>query len=825
MPDALLTSLSALNTHQRAMEVTAHNIANATTPGYSRQRADVTTQSPEDIRPGQMGRGITLDGIRRMADDLLAARLRGAEGESGRLETLKNNLLVVQQSFNEPGDNGLSAVMGRMFDALQDLSNNPESVAIRSTAVQQLSTFTGTLRDLGTRINDLGTDLRVNLESGLKRVNELAGSIAQLNQQIRAQVNLGNSPNDLLDRRETQLQELTRFVGAKVRIDPTDQSAQVDVAGTSLVSGTSSNTFSAQLNGSTLTIVDRSGLGVDITGGSIGALMELNAGLIPGIAADLDDLSRTLARQLNQQHAVATSNSLQITSWTSGHALDETTAGLNLDDARQVRSDASQPGIPAGFLADFTDSHGALTTRNLTINVLDTASKLARKYTIQFDPARGNGSRTIDDLVQAINTGVGGAFSLYPAGENGIPGVTARKVQIDGGYRLELSASDPQSTIDFASALDLKPTATAWRSGTLSLTSTAASVPVALRGSRASIEITGATTARVTSRDPSNGQVNVLGTFDPTVGGSVAGLTIAAIASPVVGDRVALSFDQLGNVLDPTTSAPGSATVNRSWVASDAGVAIRGRYTNTLSDPSRPWTMRVLTAGVIGNRQSQTAPNNPPTVQFTVWTGTPDAPVQQVITRTLDDTLASGRPVQLVDGVYAVFDAGSLSAVGSNLAFTVDGQPDQAGLLTALGINQLLVDPDHAASLAVADAVEADPSRLAMANSRNEGDNSRLKAMLDTRKQPLFRNQSFAVDDFYHGVLTDIGVRIQQAERLSENQDAVKASLDHQREQISGVNIDDEVGKLILQQQAYSAAARVVNTARENIQTLLEILR
>ena len=68
-------------------------------------------------------------------------------------------------------------------------------------------------------------------------------------------------------------------------------------------------------------------------------------------------------------------------------------------------------------------------------------------------------------------------------------------------------------------------------------------------------------------------------------------------------------------------------------------------------------------------------------------------------------------------------------------------------------------------------------------------------------------------------------MRIQQANRLSENQDALKASLSNQREQLSGVNIDEEVGKLIQQQQAYSAAARVVSTARDNIQTLLDILR
>ncbi len=830
MTDSLLIGLSALSAQQRAMEVTSHNLANATTPGYTRQRADLQASSPEDIKPGQFGRGVDLTAVRRIMDNLVNERLRQAEGESGRLDTLKTNLEVVQQAFNEPGENGLSAVIGQLFGSLEDLSNNPESVAIRSTAVQQLQTFTATLSDLGKRVSSVRDDLGVSLNANLIKVNDLTASIAKLNQQIRNQINVGNNPNDLLDSRESQLAELTNYLDVQVRYDPKDQSALVSLGGRLLVGSDNAETLLSRSTASgDLSITGASGIGFEISGGQIGALYDLHHNILPGISASLDGIAGTVAHEMNAIHATGTSDSYRANAFASDYRIASAQTGLNLDDPLLRMPAVGQPGIPKGFQPDFTDGSGTLVAKDLTINVYNPTTKTAAKFTVRWDPAQANGSRSLDDLVAAINTGTGGGFTVYPATANGVTGVMARKVQVDGGFRLELKTVDPAQSLDFSQALDLRPSAQSWTgTGAVAVSGTASPL---LPTQRLELLVDPAgTSIGIGYRDPTNGQpislgsVAVPGTGTNTV--TVNGITLSVDAGTFrAGDRIGVVLDGAGNVLDPATGTPGTDAVAATWTAGDATMDVRGRYTGTLSDPALGWSAKVITAGVIGASATAAVPNNPPVVQFTYWTGTPSSPVQQVVTRTLDSSLPAGTPIALADGVYVTFGAGTLGTVGNHLDYTVDGQPDQAGLLPALGINSLFTGGESASTLDVAERIAKDPSQLGLAKTRNEGDNSNVTDLIATRKEKLFSSGAFTLDDFYAGLLTGVGVRIQQANRLSENQDALKASLSNQREQLSGVNIDEEVGKLIQQQQAYSAAARVVSTARDNIQTLLDILR
>ena len=829
MPDALSIGLSALRAQQRALEVTSHNIANAATPGYSRQRTEQQAADPETVNPGQIGRGTTITAIRRINDSLVSERLRQAEGESGRLGQLASNLKIVQQAFNEPGENGLNQVTNRLFASFEDLSANPESSAVRSTSVEALQTWSTTVSGLSQRLAGVRDDLQSALEADVKKVNDLTTSVAALNQQIRSQVNLGNLPNDLLDRRALLLNELTGYLDVRVRTNAVDQSVLVDVNGSLLVGVQEAEKLSVKRNaGGSLVVLGGSGFAIDPSGGRIGATYDLHGTILPEIQAQIDTLASTVAKQLNAIHSVGTNHAFRAQSFSAEYGIPVTEGATDLDDPAQIQAGLGQPGVPAAFMPSFLDANGQVTTRNLTMNVLDTASGLARKYTVRYDPAQG--SRSLDDLVSALNTGRGGGFTLYPDRAAGVDGVAARTVQVDGGLRLEVATTRPGLAIDFSQSLDNRPSATAWTGSAVTVSGTLA---VAIPAGRLNVAVeAGGTQLRVSWRNPSDGVVTSLGTAAiPASGTTVAalgatGLTLAIPAGTWRdGDMFGLDVDVAGNVLNASgVAAPFTKTA--SWVAADATMTIRGRYTGALSfDPAKPWSMQVMTAGVIGAKSTAAPPNNPPQVQFTYWTGAENAPVQQSMIRTLDDSFAAGRPVEIADGVYAVFGTGTLATVGSNLQFTVDGQPDQAGILPALGINGMFTGGSRASTIAVDAKLVADPNRLAVAQSRNEGDNANLREMLDLRSKRLFVNDSFALDDFYQGAVSGIGVRIQQATRLGENQDALKASLSNQRETVSGVNIDEEVGAMILQQQAYSAAARVISTARENIQTLLDILR
>jgi flagellar hook-associated protein 1 FlgK len=826
MSQDLLIGLSALGAQQRAIEVASHNISNAATPGYTRQRAELVAQTPQNIRPGQLGRGVQVDAIRRLSEDLLTERLRRGESETGRVAAVAKTLKNIELFFNEPGENGLAQATNQLFAVFEDVANNPESSALRATAVQQLRSFSEGIAALGNQLSDARDDLRSAIAGELEQVNDIAAEVAALNQSIRSQTVLGNQANDLLDRRDRLLRELSNHVAVRVRIDARDNAAMVDINGHQLVGPDRADRLrigDTTADG-TFGIIGEAGTGVRATGGSLAGLLELHRDILPGIQARMDTFATTTALELNARHATGTSQAGRAVSFTGTAGIAATLTALNLDDPAMARPIGDDTGIPAAFLPDFTDATGNAEARNLTINVLDPTTGTARKYTLRYDPNTGSGTRSLDDLVQAVNTGRGGGFTLYPPRDGGIDGVTARKVQFENGLRLQLDASGGR-TIDFSAALDQRPSATAWTGPTATVSGsepTWADQRLLFRVSGAGVE--------VSLRDPINGNrvpvqtIALPGTSGPAVVAAVGALTVTLPAGSYrSGDAFAVELDGNGGIRTqgPVTGQHAEAAT---WSAGDAAVTFRGRYTGELGfTPGQPWSMSVLTSGTIGAKSGSSS--TPPTVEFTYYTGTREAPVQQRLRVTLDERFPAGTPVAIADGVYAEFGAGVLTAnAGNRLDVTIDARPDEARLLPALGINGLLTG-DRAATLAVDARLITDPTQLAVGTTRAAGDNSNLLRFAGMRQEKLFDNGGFALDDYYQTTVSEIGVRIQQAERQGESQSVLSRSLENQRDQISGVSIDEEIGNLVLLQQAYQAAARVVSQARENMQALLGILQ
>lgn len=816
MPDALLIGLSGLQSHQRAIEVTSHNIANATTPGYTRQRADLAANTPELHALGQLGRGVTVEAIKRLANDLVIERLRQSQSEGARLDTLGETLQAAEAIFSEPGDAGLSAAISNLFASFEDLSNNPESTALRTSVVSQLGTFTATLNDLGDRLQRLRDDLRGSLEADVADVNRLTVQIADLNQEIRDLSVVGYNPNDLMDRRDQLINQLSQHLDLRVRHIPQDGAVMIDAGGILLVGRDYAEEISvgSQPDGS-LTLLASNKTGINASGGGIGALLDLHQRIIPGLIDDMDTVTATLALELNARQSTGTNHAFFANAFTSQYAIEGALTATDLDSAEQVMGPTGTPGLPQAFLPSFTDSDGNAVARNLTINVYDPATGTAQKFTVRYDPATGGGVRSLDDLVSTINTGrstAAGGFTLYPSDAGGIPDVTARKVPIDGGYRLELSAANGKS-LDFSTALDLVPTSGAWTGGATTVTGTDA----ALAGQRVTFTVVG-NTLQASTRSAATGAPQSYGI--PLVVGGAAGAigSLALTLTPGAtnyhdGESFSVDFDNNGTVVG------GSATQTQEWTQGDASMTISGRYTGAMTfAPDQQWSMRVITGGTIG------AATGAPLVEFTYFSGPADAPIEQQVQRVLDDDLPAGSLVQIADGVYAVFSGGTLSTPGNQVSFTIDAEPDQARLLPALGINTLF-SGDTAATLTVSEAVKNDANRLGLASSRAEGDNSNLRNMSAVRQGRIFGDGSQAIDDFYHTTITGLGIRLADTKRLQDNQQALGTALENQRQQTSGVSIDEEVANLILMQQAYTASARIITTARENITTLLELVR
>ncbi|NRA36964.1 MAG: flagellar hook-associated protein FlgK [Planctomycetes bacterium] len=828
MADSLLIGLSALQAHKRAMDVTSHNIANAATPGYTRQTVALSTPTPELIRPGTIGRGVRVDSIDRNYDALITERLRESETEIARLDTLGKGLEDLELVYNEPGSGGLSNVINNLFSTLQDLSNNPESTALRTGLVQNFETFSSTLNVLYERVEDQRDNLVIQGNAEVNEVNNIISEIASLNVQISREVLVSNNPNDMEDQRDRLIRDLARHIEVREIRDPNTGSVRLDVNGRALVS--SINYFPLAIgtgsNGELLVRYADSGDRLDPVGGSLAALENLSGNLIPDVLANLDGLASSLIAEFNAINATGISHSFSVGTHTADRLIDANLTAVNLDDARLAENVNDDFGIPTAFTPDFTDANGNVIARNLTINLYNESTGVAEKFTVMYEPGGTAlaASRSLDDLVSAINTGRGGGFSVYPPRAGGIDGVEARSVAVTNCVRLQLVANSGFS-IDFSPALDTRPTNNAWTGGQVSVS---AGAPVAaLVNTRLVFEVAnGGTDLSLYSLDPITGNQIPYPAAAPAnealinPGGATAigglNLAFAATGTYADGDSFSVDFDNTGAVIQ-SGSIVGASTVDHQWTAANAGFQIKGRYTGGHSfDDSRQWEMSVVSGGTVGSSV------NAPVVQVAFYTGPDDARVQEIKLVTLDDNLRAGEQVEIAEGVYVIFDDGVLTT-GDVVNMSIDGQPDQAGLLTALGINGVF-SGSSASDMRVRDELKASPAHLAVASTRAAGDNSNLLRMIEVRDADVFGAQNTKLDDYYQSQVSSIAVQVQQTEVLIENQSLVMGSLENRRDEVSGVSLDEEVGLLILQQQAYSAAARLITMARENIDTLMGIL-
>ncbi|MFW5882205.1 MAG: flagellar hook-associated protein FlgK [Planctomycetota bacterium] len=808
---SLLIGLSGLAAHSRAMEVTAHNIANAATDGYSRQRAEVGTMTPQSVSPGQLGRGVKVDAITSYRDALVTERLRSVAGASGRLGELEKTLGETEMIFNEPNETGFSNVLNRLFSSLENLTNNADSSALRGATIQQMETVTATMNSLSVQLHSQHQGLHASMETQADEANALIDRVVDLNSSIRRESQALRNPNDLIDERDRVLRQLSGYIDVTVRENPLDRAMYVESRGRLLVGIDSGQHLAVQKqeDDSTRLVLAESGEALTPTNGSLAGLEEMSRHILPTYMDRLDTLAGGLIAEFNTRHAVGTSHLMQVGTHVSQVVIDSARIGLDLDDPEMLLTGSNNVGIPEPLRPVFTDATGADRSTNLTINVHDPETGIAEKYILRYEPGSTGvpASRSLSDLVAAINSGRGGGFSVHPPVAGGVGGLEASLVSTKDGTGLKLQA-DAGLTVDFSRALDTRPAATAWTSSDVTVSGNDA----ALSNARLVFEVAGGNLEAYTL-DPTSGVQVPFGSVAVGAVGTIGGITIDASGGTYrEGERFAVDFDHGGNV------AGGSHTSTATWQAGDAGFTVKGRYGgNHAYDPAQPWSMQVLQAGDIGSD------TNPPVVEFTYFTGPDDARVEEKAIHTLDGSYPPGSQVPVGEGVYVEFDAGGLTPSSTAQPIVVDGQSDQAQLLGALGINAMFSGTD-ARTMAVSRSLREDPARLAVGHTRAAGDNSNLLAIAGVRDLDDFADTGVSFDDHYQQTVADVAIRIDQVSGLKDNQDAVAQSLESRRDAIAGVNIDEEVGLMILQQQAYSASARLVSIARDNIRTLLDAL-
>lgn len=290
---------SALLTHKRAMEVTAHNVANAQTPGYSRQRLVLETQDPVRYAEGWIGRGVTAQTVSRSRDQFYDAAFRRESGHFGQSSTLRDGLTQIEDAIGEPSDVGLSSALDRLFSAFSDLANDPASPASRDLVCQAGNRLAQQMNQLDLRLTTAAQDAQSRLSGQVDQANEYLREIADLNRSILSSG--GSSAVDLQDRRDQIVDQLSNFLNVRVT-QHDDGTVSVMSDTVSLVSGVSATQLTVTGSGSNLGLQDSGGTSLGAPGGSLGGLMELTNNRIPALRGKLDALAATLVQQVNTVH-------------------------------------------------------------------------------------------------------------------------------------------------------------------------------------------------------------------------------------------------------------------------------------------------------------------------------------------------------------------------------------------------------------------------------------------------------------------------------------------------------------------------------------------
>ena len=212
-----------MNVQQKSIDVTSHNIANSNTVGYSRQRAKIETSRPfggtamnSAMQAGQLGTGAQIQAIERVRDSFLDFQIRGENAVLGKYDMRNNYLYEVESVFNEPSDTGLSTLMGKFFDSFQELSKQPNSSNARTVVAQQSAALADALNATYTKLESLQTNAQDMLKSTVTEVNSMLEQLDRVNQEIISVTVSGNTPNDLMDKRDLLLDELSYKFGIQV---------------------------------------------------------------------------------------------------------------------------------------------------------------------------------------------------------------------------------------------------------------------------------------------------------------------------------------------------------------------------------------------------------------------------------------------------------------------------------------------------------------------------------------------------------------------------------------------------------------------------------
>ncbi|WP_288620942.1 flagellar hook-associated protein FlgK [uncultured Treponema sp.] len=302
----------SLMAHSTQISTAGHNISNADTEGYSRQRVNVRAFDPL-YRPdleraqvaGQIGQGTDVESITRVRDELLDSRIVGQTNVESYWATREKYYAMIESVYNEPEEISVRGNMDKFWQGWQELSVYPDSDAARQAVVTRGQTLTDSIRQQFRGLSEIGKQIDGDIEATVRQVNDISSQIATVNGEIVRSRAMGDNPNDLMDRRDLLVEKLANLINVTVdRKDPDEFMVHTD--GQVIVQGSLARQIKSvpqiDNNGYGKLVWTDTGIDAQFHGGTLGALIELRDKDIRSEVQSLNTMALNFADLVNDVH-------------------------------------------------------------------------------------------------------------------------------------------------------------------------------------------------------------------------------------------------------------------------------------------------------------------------------------------------------------------------------------------------------------------------------------------------------------------------------------------------------------------------------------------
>jgi len=833
----------ALLTHQLSIQVASHNIANIDTPGYTRQSLQLETHTATPISSGMLGGGVKGSTILRNYDQFMVQRLAQQESSLGSLQAQQESMRLVETVFNEAPGMAINDLMNKFWSSWQDLADNPEISATRQAVVQSSELIIDQMHAMTTEMAQAKFDIGVSLDAAIGDVNAIVSQIASLNVEISGAESAAGQANDMRDKRDTMINELSSLLDISFFEDKNGAYTVLMADGHTLVE--SNESWQVDWENNELVWINHDIRGTETRrpigdgtelGGKIGGWLEVRGNLVEGdpnnFLGRLDAFANALIREINQQHSQGVGLTMFGDTLTGTKVKDVATLTSTLDPAPGVANLSIPPGtitinnrpvgeIPGGVAVNglaMTKAYNAVTAINtaevgvearLTTLVAGSAvtamgaapandgetlsleiNGVTVTYTIDNDGAGPTDDSTAADLAANLVAAINSAISTH----NGLA-TTTNPVAMTAEVGTGANGGALNSIV-------FKNTNTGDESNIV-----ISNLDSSVVGLETSLGLTAGTYAANATHN--TGQLTLFATSAFTLTAGVNDYTLAQLG--LTGTTVS-GFD--------TQSGDGSITYGPLSTSANVDTLLSGYDYFDELDTSGSFDIWIY------NNDGSLAMPQPVNVSLEGAYDLND--VANAIDAAMTNAGAATSGIRWVDASISENSLRLTPDAGHQFAFA----NDTSNFLQVAGFNTFFTG-SSAASIGLNSVITGDPNNLAAATVdpkgqifRGDNTNSLTITGIQHAEYVAFKGGAInTLDGFYNTLVGEVANTTRTISQSYDSTVLVNNQVTAMRDSVSGVSLDEEMANLVKYQHAYTAAARLITMSDEMLQTLLDSVR